>query len=123
MGCDIHALVERKIDDKWVMVDRLKRESRYRNYARFAALAGVRGNGPSPKGLPDDVSDSGMLHANEWGEDGHSHSYLPLKEAASIFLSTETCPTQYETKCPCSAFFDVEDCDADAHRLVFWFDN
>lgn len=99
MGCDIHFVIERKLGDRWVgvystestprlptiggrMVDDLY--DRYppfkeRNYAFFARLAGVRGDGPDPLGLPEDVSDLAHL---EFANDGdmHSHSYLPYEE-------------------------------------------
>ena len=60
-----------------------------RNYTRFAALAGVRGDGPTPKGLPKDVSESTKLYSDEWGLDGHGHSFLDLTKATALFLSTD----------------------------------
>lgn len=65
MGCDIHVLLERKVGDKWVMVNRLESPVTDRNYKRFAALAGVCGDGAVAKGLPDDLSESGRLYAAE----------------------------------------------------------
>ena len=64
-----------------------------RNYALFSILANVR-NHPEwgrarkrgyepicyPKGLPDDVSDFVYGEADEFGCDGHSHSYLTVSE-------------------------------------------
>lgn len=65
-----------------------------RNYNEFAILANVR-NGfgfggcdtgdpikpiSMPKGLPDDISEEVKLKAEEWGSDGHSHSWLTIKE-------------------------------------------
>lgn len=125
MGCDIHGCVERNVNGKWVMVDRISDKARDRNYRRFGALAGVREYGPPPKGIPGDISDSGKLFIDEWGEDGHSHSYLPLKTAANIFLSTEFKASEYMKNYPCATFFNIEDFDEniDLYRLVFWFDN
>lgn len=122
MGCDIHALIERKVGNKWVMVNRLNGEATRRNYTRFAALAGVRGDGPAAKGLPDDLSESGRLYADDWEGDAHSHSFLGAKEAAAIFLATAHEPDNYAKSYPCSHFFEIDD-DEDSHRLVFWFDN
>lgn len=65
-----------------------------RNYSMFAILADVR-NGYGfagcdtgdairpislPKGLPDDVSDEVKQESDEWGVDGHSHSWLTAEE-------------------------------------------
>ena len=123
MGADIHALVERKIGEKWIMINRCKGEAMRRNYVRFAALADVRGDGPSPKGLPEDLSDSGKLYAEEWDGDAHSHSFLNLDEAAKIFLATDPPSGDWGKKYPCAYYFDIEDENAKEHRLVFWFDN
>lgn len=56
-----------------------------RNYSRFATLANVRnyGNTPyidEPRGLPADVTKEVKADADDWGDDGHSHSYFTLKE-------------------------------------------
>lgn len=55
-----------------------------RNYDLFAKMAGVRGRGPEPKGLPDDVSDIVNLAADQWGGDGHSHSFMSLEEFEAV---------------------------------------
>jgi hypothetical protein len=137
MGCDIHLVLERKVDDHWVAVDTFKgHESAMakgytwpaatsRNYQRFAALASVRGEGPSPRGIPADPSDTTSFLVEKWGEDGHSHSWLPLVEAAAIYLATDQCgqPSKYRDEYPCSHFFGVDENEAGDHRLVFWFDN
>lgn len=67
---------------------------RGRNYNLFAILADVRngrgfagvkiGDGfnpiSDPKGLPEDVSEEIKANSDEWGGDGHSHSYFSLLE-------------------------------------------
>lgn len=128
MGCDIHGWVEVKVGDKWVAVDRLKDVDR--NYKRFALLAGVRDchkeSVATPKGIPNDVSDSARYDIDQWGADGHSHSYMPLADAAKIFLETDPTPSNHEKKYPLDAFFDFEeedDLNISNVRLVFWFDN
>lgn len=134
MGCDIHIALEKKVGldrlgNKWVMVNRLEGQARCRNYPRFSALAGVRyGYGDklpigSAKGVPHDVSESAKLFIDEWGADGHSHSYMPVKDAASIFLETEYQASEFCKSYPCSCFFDVEEDEADDYRIVFFFDN
>lgn len=108
MGCDIHLFTENKriINNKkqWVNIDNWKlnpyykenngdRETKYeinpaywgRNYALFSLLADVRnysGNKPisEPKGIPDDVSQIIRSEKDKWGSDGHSHSFLTMKE-------------------------------------------
>lgn len=151
VGCDIHYVVERRVSsggplgDRWVGVSTgqhvrtfKRREddlgfaipvAKERNYKRFAALAGVRGDGPKPLGLPADISDLTKLEVHGWGDDGHSHSWLTIRDAARVFLETEYPyghgePTEYERKYPVSHFFEIEDDDAlDDYRLIFWFDN
>jgi len=65
-----------------------------RNYDLFAILADVRngygfagcdtGNAVEPidypRGLPDDVSKEIQVCSDEWGCDGHSHSYFTIRE-------------------------------------------
>ncbi len=141
MGCDIHMVVERFVNEKWIAVRlfdgfecRFKGDwdmpvARSRNYERFAALAGVRGDGSEPRGLPGDLSDTAKHLIEKWGEDGHSHSWLPLDEAVSVFLATEWKPEErlsdFDRKCPAYYYFGYED-EVDGkwpHRLIFWFDN
>lgn len=130
MGCDIHGCIEQKVNGKWVMVEPIAGKARVRNYERFSRLAGVRGEGPAPRGVPSDVSESTKLHIDKWGSDGHSHSHIPLSEAARIFLETDP-TTEYEVKYPESYYFGVgEECCPtcqrpikNEYRLVFWFDN
>jgi hypothetical protein len=125
MGCDIHGWVEIKDGEKWIAVKPLKDDSR--NYRRFTLLAGVRRDKnkyckAKPKGIPKDVSETTHWHIKEWGEDGHSHSYLPLGEAVEIFLKTD-CKSEYAEKHPAEHFFGVRDNCVEEYRLVFWFDN
>jgi hypothetical protein len=106
MGCDIHIHVEYKRNiggvEKWLCGDYFKinpyngydeYEPDYnlvglcdnRNYSRFAILANIRnyGNNPyidEPRGLPDDVTAEVKEDSENWGIDGHSHSYFTLRE-------------------------------------------
>lgn len=104
MGCDIHIRTElqRTIDGKkvWTDIDTYVRNPYARNfkdqfdllpiydgrnYNLFAALADVRNSGfitpiSQPKGLPDDTNQYIAHDAEKWGLDGHSFSYLTLKE-------------------------------------------
>ena len=124
MGCDIHIALEQKVGDKWVMVNRLSGHAKERHYKRFAALAGVRGDGPEPKGIPADVSDSTKLFIDEWGADGHSHSWDTLPDAqriySTVFYADETPP-----KFPAYHYFDMysDEPDLTKYRIVYFFDN
>lgn len=57
-----------------------------RDYALFATIAGVRMYTDEcipvsePKGLPHDVCEFVKKESDEYGDDGHSHSWLTLKE-------------------------------------------
>lgn len=138
MGADIHMVLEkRSAEGKWIATDTFRIHSsrdrnfavpvaQDRNYKRFAALAGVRGPGPTPRGLPLDASETTNFLSDEYGEDGHSHSWLPLKEAVEVFVETEywrETDDVYAKKYPSSFFFGVEEETTDEYRLVFWFDN
>lgn len=118
MGCDIHGWVEKKVNDKWIGYRELEDRSRF--YPRFAALAGVRGVGPEALGLPGDISETARLHADEDGDDGHSHSYIPLRDAFKIF--DEHRYKNGDQYSPYTAFGIYED-KLEDYRLVFWFDN
>lgn len=74
-----------------------------RNYDLFALLADVRnGRGfagcitgdpivpiSQPKGLPVDVSEEIKKESAEWGIDGHSHSWLTVKEISGYETTTK----------------------------------
>lgn len=131
MGCDIHGSIERMVDGKWVHVTRIYRDPhaiKQRNYLIFAALAGVRGDGPRPTGLPVDATDSSKLHAAEWGNDGHSHSSLTIRDALQRIAGIPAsilCPTDFAAKYPEWHYFGMESelSELDQYRFVFWFDN
>lgn len=145
MGCDIHLCLEKKYKDRWVMIDNFKgfrdfysgtyafREAQQRNYARFAALAGVRGDGPDPVGWPEDASDGAMLMSESYGRDGHSHSWVGLEVAALVFEGTagdkpDWMKGEWDSY---SRFFGLEIGEADEgydgpasdYRVLFFFDN
>lgn len=102
MGCDIHMYVEYKRKNEnvwktgdyfvkggvWAEDDGYARKELHgsRNYTLFTTLAGVRdyGEGNSivsePRGLPVDVSDYVKQESDRWDGDGHTHSWLTLKE-------------------------------------------
>lgn len=100
MGCDIHALIERRVERFKARDDR---PASYRwlnsgdpdigrNYEMYAVLAGVRNSDDivpiaEPRGLPsfkgwERFSDGERLEqmAERYDSDGHSHSWLTLAE-------------------------------------------
>lgn len=111
------------------MVDRIKSpKATARNYKRFAAVASVRGEGDLvPLGIPDDISESGRLFVNQLGTDGHSHSYMPLRQAFDIFKQTEELPLNKDyADFYLSDYFQIEEdgnLDINAMRIVFYFDD
>jgi len=150
MGCDIHWVIECRAGGKWVgyMHDNYellpKRsplieagipsiyELSDRNYQFFAKLAGVRGDGPIPNGLPNDISKLTRALANNWDNDGHSHSYLPLYEFVMRYI------VSHEDLIPMATDLRLRGEDPvrywleervwvpnnlDNFRVVFWFDN
>lgn len=146
MGCDIHLVLEKRHNGKWVGIDTFQghrrakwtlKEGEYdwsspvarsRNYHRFAALAGVRGDGPQPLGIPPDASDTTLYLIEDYGCDCHSHSWLPMKEAAKVWKQTQNNMDDYGSKYPESYFFGIDTSEgsrykSDDYRIVFWFDN
>lgn len=162
VGCDIHPIIERKIAingvEKWVTVstleyrnifaydretDSLKRIShchapavQNRNYKRFGLFANVRDGGQNAKGLPEDVAEYTKFLSDEYGSDGHNHSWLTLRETLEHCLASEHDAVNVFFKdgdprkeTPLMYYFglDIETYDdrdsIDNYRLVFWFDN
>lgn len=137
MGCDIHLVLEVKDGRGWTGLHsfaayrqngnahRCFPPATTRNYTRFARLAGVRGEGPPPRGLPSDPSDLTDMLTRQWGSDDHSHSWLPVKDAAMIFMQTDNPESldDYAKEHPETHYFNVDDDQVDQYRLVFWFDN
>jgi len=139
MGCDIHGTVERLIGGKWVMVKTLAYEDYNslirsgvldRNYERFSRLAGVRSYGDETDrdalGIPDDVSDGTQYHVDNWGCDGHSHSYMDIVEASKIWGDTERVELKdYEKDDLVAHYFGIhlKPLEEKLFRVVFWFDN
>jgi hypothetical protein len=157
MGCDIHMVLEEKqADGTWQGVhdydDGASHKShdllcesnhaaakpeqwfaywkvRRRNYELFAALAGVRGSGPEPRGLPHDISTMAASRVAAWDHDGHSHTWFTLRECGARFLAHTTphkvlTPERYQTLIELFGlyYFDNEKM-LDNFRVIIWFDN
>jgi hypothetical protein len=115
MGCDIHVIIEQQEYEKWWAFAELLLLNR--NYAMFAALAGVRETeqrpaGPiPPKGLPDGLS----FHAREsFDQDTHSHSWLTHDELATVLKFYGAESDEWE---------EILGLLKPNRRLVFAFDN
>lgn len=136
MGCDIHGALERKIDDEWVMVNRLE-HAKYgdpsflsRDYNFFGALAGVRCDGPDAKGLPEDISVSTQMYVDEWDSDGHSHSYESISDACALWDFLHPTKGREKWELVYEVFgLEIEETpeqdvtDVNNYRVVFFFDN
>ncbi len=140
MGCDIHLHAEVKINGKW---EHYNHPHISRNYGLFSKLAGVRGCGDAdaiaePRGLPGDISVSTRFDADQWGSDGHSHSWLSATEAGEVQQwHEEACLERHHPPLFGYLYGNSIDCytvpDSDSARLrklgfqdariVFWFDN
>lgn len=164
MGADIHMVLERRWEDKWVGVNAfpyvkgtiydwptkddapsrgaatgsIHWPTTSRNYDLFAALAGVRGYGPTPRGVPEDASDLALMEIEGWGSDGHSHTFMLLSEALPLFVQHGQFGTPDKavlkafargTSAPlieAAEFFYSPTMDGDTpdnYRLIMWFDN
>ena len=169
MGADIHMYIEKRMPSgNWACVRNLNepirseglhvmyqdRSSsnggfdafwrlRSRNYELFAALAGVRGDGPEPKDLPQDVSEYVMTEYAGYGMDAHSASWYSADEFVQIY---DRIGVQVDEDKPLSPYVAVrielgaevatanflhdkasvhvdEEDSVDLYRFVFWFDN
>lgn len=127
-------------DSKWPNDQKPLRVER--NYGLFAALARVRwynrgDDGDAgildpdfgePRGLPEDVSPEVRRHSDGYGEDGHSHSWLSLRELSAV-------PPEKWRAIHAFEMVDLLDAmrallgdpaseeELDRARLVFFFDN
>lgn len=149
MGCDIHGVVEKKHNGEWVGIHNFRpvhsagKETSYtwwavmdRHYEFFAALAGVRGDGPDSLGVPDDASALTLMLTE--GEYDHSYSYLNISEFLIRYINVQSKEAQMEMA---KLMFDrgvrwvtyytynllgidvSDDESLDDYRVVFWFDN
>ena len=155
MGCDIHSYAEKKVNGKWEKVGEVfpmdewdrnyyKKDFNdspfdWRSYPMFWFLADVRNYSNSEylseaKGLPDDISKEVQEKADDWEGDGHSHSWLSVKELLdfdydkTFFYDLEKETETYTSFLGKHFFDDLEilknlDENPENVRVVFWFDN
>ena len=105
-----------------------------RDYGFFARLAGVRGDGPEPNGMPPDASVMTQRVVARWEGSGHSHGHMTLREFVKRkIISDETVAKAAKSKLqgvdPIAEYLGdcVNDYDGitldDNTRVVYWFDN
>jgi hypothetical protein len=139
-------ILEQRFNDKWVGLhdypyinkaaiesDNGKPPSRYlfwkatnRNYELFAAIAGVRGAGPAPKGIPFDASDLSIMTIKAYGSDGHSHTWLSEEEAIRTWAPLVLKDSDWvapERRQKVGNYLGMDDVGHDQYRLVIFFDN
>lgn len=129
MGCDIHYSIEKfhESANQWghVLRDSSSHRAADRNYIRFAALAGVRGDGPDPTGLPENPSLGTRIHIDE--EFGHSRSFSELYDFLRLLHRVdelESCKPEFWEL---ATYYFGEDgfqfkCEG-SYRIIFWFDS
>ena len=136
MGCDIHLNSEVKIKGTWYHY------AEYfvvRNYKLFSKMANVRNYDnevepiSKPKGMPEDPAFLTKYICDDYGVDGHSHSWLSAEEISEL-------ETWYRAEWPGKLGFPWDyvfgNCWGGFHkypkdrpngvedvRFVFWFDN
>lgn len=131
MGCDIHYILEVKVNKKWVGIDTNRRfnpqnTAANRDYGFFTQLASVRGDSKrKPNGVPKNASDLSKLWIKQWGVDGHSHSHMSVEDFSSIWKAYHL-PNldSYSRKYPEGELFGLDyEIDKGEYRVIFFFDN
>ena len=119
----------RRMDDGVHPFGRLGR----RDYDFFARLAGVRGDGPKPNGVPSDASVMTQRVVARWEGDGHSHVHMTLREFVKRKIITDVtiadaAKSKLQGGDPIAEYLgDCIDDDGitldDNTRVIAWFDN
>lgn len=162
MGCDIHSFVEKKNSaGSWERVTWPNAGETgpwgWRSYRIFGFLANVRNYSDSPfisnsRGMPEGVSPSVAKEYETWDSDGHSHSWLSLKELLAFNYDSEMEDRRYTRQIGPNSWDGAATCERgmgkkttfrefldggfftdlaaleslgspDEIRVVFWFDN
>lgn len=129
MGCDIHEYVEVNIGGKWIYIGGIVLP---RNYLLFSVLADVRNYDNvecvtgDHRGLPEDIDPVLEQMSEEYGSDGHSHSYLypdELDKAEKIYYSHADSANRDWPECLRNLRSLTKMEGINDVRFVFWFDN
>ena len=104
-----------------------------RDYGFFARLAGVRGDGPEPNGVPPDASALTQRCVSRWEGDSHSHVHMTLREFVKRKIITgvtiaDAAKSKLQGGDPIAEY--LGDCIDDSGitlddntRVIAWFDN
>ena len=139
MGCDIHIVIERreKGSAEWVGVwssdcapEGRPRIAR-RDYAFFAEVAQVRGEGTQPRiyprDVPKDVSRLAWLQYMRSPTDHHSASHMTVQEFTDAWFRANSFRPEGKDgprkEFAASDLLGIWDDDDNDFRVVFWFDN
>jgi hypothetical protein len=138
MGCDIHVYLEYKEDDyyyfsKEAIFDGKISPRIWRDYNTFGILAGVRNYNnfipiAPPRGLPKDVTGAVAGLRRDYGSDGHSTSYLTIKEIKDRINQNNENEESFKAALEglintIENSFSLSFWCVDDFRIVFWFDN
>lgn len=125
MGCDIHAHVEYKINDKW---EHVKEVDIHRSYQLFGHL--VKGHSRSressigikeAQGLPKDVNAFTKMCLDD--VDYHTHSYLTGIQLKKLYVKDSEDNYPFLSDGEYNYIFSIEEIFSKNFRLVFAFDN
>ena len=104
-----------------------------RDYGFFARLAGVRGDGPEPNGVPPDASALTQRCVSRWEGDSHSHVHMTLREFVKRKIITgvtiaDAAKSKLQGGDPIAEYLgDCIDHDGftldDNTRVIAWFDS
>ena len=128
MGNLITGLIERQVGGRWICVDTLtavRQGPGWDDYEhpRGLMLRPSRWAALEPRGLPADISETGLYMANirrtkSFGE----YSWLPLEVAAEILLESDSLEAKAAARIdPSDYYFNVPGNDAASYRLIWWW--
>lgn len=143
MGCDIHAYIEVKVNDRWVTYTRPRIK---RHYGLFTKINGTRSRAVCDEtppiipvaeileSIPEDASEITKIDYEHDGSDAHSVSVLNVKQMEEVFRwgceNIETLFEHYEIGyLNGNSFYAIKDEDNDLPkdyqdvRMIVWFDN
>jgi len=120
MGCDIHMWLEHEhkyhnaTSNWWPFGSEIGGD---RDYELFARMAGVRGDGPEPKGWPENIGWCAEAHAPGVDADLHSHTWFTLEEFEPLIRD---CGVSYMALAAAARAFVLAGHDV---RILVAFDN
>lgn len=128
MGCDIHLHIEIKVGGRW---EHYTEAEIGRWYSLFGKMAGVRDHTVEPisppKGIPDDMNIITKMDYDNWGSDGHSHSWFNKEEIITLYnwiQGLEGVDGDYfYLRFYTNKILDWNNPLLEDLRFVFWFDN